>query len=184
MLKDSNFCDEEAIKKSINHLNENLNYVKNGQLIGFTREYVVLNDTNFIETINQKQVQDEQDEIEVGLEVSNALMGLPVGTNAFCEAIREVTSIDNIKIHISLIKNIIKYQDIIDKILSFSLNTRNDLVSLYLIDENYTESDLLRIKRELTKEGMILYFTTKENLPANVYKIILHQDGIKAVLFR
>lgn len=184
MLKDSNFCDEEAIKKSINHLNENLNYVKNGQLIGFTREYVVLNDTNFIETINQKQVQDEQDEIEVGLEISNALMGLPVGTNAFCEAIKEVTSIDNIKIHISLIKNIIKYQDIIDKILSFSLNTRNDLVSLYLIDENYTESDLQRIKRELTKEGMILYFTTKENLPANVYKIILHQDGIKAVLFR
>lgn len=184
MLKDSNYCDEESLTKTINYLNEKLDFVKNKDLIGFTREYVVLNDTNFIETINQNQKQDEYDEISLGLEVSNALMGLEVDTAPFCEAIKEITSIENIKIHTGLIKNIIKYQEIIDMVLSFSINSRTDLISLYIIDENHSEDELTRIKRELTKEGMILYFTMGEEYPPNSYKIILHKNGTKAILFR
>ncbi len=184
MLKDSNYCDEESLTKTINYLNEKLDFVKNKDLIGFTREYVVLNDTNFIETINQNQKQDEYDEISLGLEVSNALMGLEVDTAPFCEAIKEITSIENIKIHTGIIKNIIKYQEIIDMVLSFSINSRTDLISLYIIDENHTEDELTRIKRELTKEGMILYFTMGEEYPPNSYKIILHKNGTKAILFR
>ena len=69
-------------------------------------------------------------------------------------------------------------------VLSFSINSRTDLISLYIIDENHTEDELTRIKRELTKEGMILYFTMGEEYPPNSYKIILHKNGTKAILFR
>jgi hypothetical protein len=83
-----------------------------------------------------------------------------------------------------MIKKIVKYQEIVDKLVVSSLKLRNDLVSLYLVDDNLNEEDLNKIKKELTKEGMILYLTTGEKYPANPYKIIHHKNGTKAVIFK
>jgi allantoicase len=153
-------------------------------LIGFTREYVVLNGFSFLTSITQQIKNQEYDDVTLGLEISNALMGLEVDTIPFVESIKEVTSIDNIKIHTSMIKKIAKYQEIVDKIVVSSLKLRSDLVSLYLVDDNLNEEDLNKIKKELTKEGMILYLTTEEKYPVNTYKIIHHKNGTKAVIFR
>jgi len=184
LLKDNSFSKEEDIKKVIEHLNINLDFHSIEDLIGFTREYVVLNGFNFLTTIKQQIKNQEYDDVTLGLEISNALMGLEVDTIPFVESIKEVTSIDNIKIHTSMIKKIAKYQEIVDKIVVSSLKLRNDLVSLYLVDDNLNEEDLNKIKKELTKEGMILYLTTEEKYPVNTYKIIHHKNGTKAVIFR
>ena len=50
--------------------------------------------------------------------------------------------------------------------------------------DNLNVEDLNKIKKELTKEGMILYLTTEDKYPANTYKIIHHKNGTKAVIFR
>jgi hypothetical protein len=184
LLKDNSFSKEEDIKKVIEHLNINLDFHSIEDLIGFTREYIVLNGFDFLTTIKQQIKNQEYDDVTLGLEISNALMGLEVDTIPFVESIKEVTSIDNIKIHTSMIKKIAKYQEIVDKIVVSSLKLRNDLVSLYLVDDNLNEEDLNKIKKELTKEGMILYLTTEEKYPVNTYKIIHHKNGTKAVIFR
>jgi hypothetical protein len=184
LLKDNSFSKEEDITKVIEHLNINLDFHSIEDLIGFTREYVVLNGFSFLTSITQQIKNQEYDDVTLGLEISNALMGLEVDTIPFVESIKEVTSIDNIKIHTSMIKKIAKYQEIVDKIVVSSLKLRNDLVSLYLVDDNLNEEDLNKIKKELTKEGMILYLTTEEKYPVNTYKIIHHKNGTKAVIFR
>jgi len=46
------------------------------------------------------------------------------------------------------------------------------------------QEDLNKIKKELTREGMILYLTTEVKYPANPYKIIHHKNGTKAVIFK
>jgi len=135
-LKDSNFSGEEEIKKVIEHLNVNLDFHSIGDLTGFTREYIVLNGFNFLNTIKEQTKNQEYDEVSLGLEISNALMGIEVDTIPFTESIKEVTSIDNIKIHTSMIKKIAKYQEIVDRLVLSSLKLRNDLVSLYLVDDN------------------------------------------------
>jgi hypothetical protein len=139
LLKDNSFSKEEDIKKVIEHLNANLDFHSIGDLIGFTREYVVLNGFDFLNTVKQQTKNQEYDDISLGLEISNALMGLEVDTIPFVESIKEVTSIDNIKIHTSMIKKIVKYQEIVDKLVVSSLKLRNDLVSLYLVDDNLNE---------------------------------------------
>jgi hypothetical protein len=184
LLKDNSFSKEEDITKVIEHLNINLDFHSIEDLIGFTREYVVLNGFSFLTSITQQIKNQEYDDVTLGLEISNALMGLEVDTIPFVESIKEVTSIDNIKIHTSMIKKIAKYQEIVDKIVVSSLKLRSDLVSLYLVDDNLNEEDLNKIKKELTKEGMILYLTTEEKYPVNTYKIIHHKNGTKAVIFR
>jgi len=183
-LKDGNFCGEEEIKKIIEHLNVNLDFHSIGDLTGFTREYIVLNGFNFLNTIKEQTKNQEYDEVSLGLEISNALMGIEVDTIPFTESIKEVTSIDNIKIHTSMIKKIAKYQEIVDRLVLSSLKLRNDMVSLYLVDDNLSEEELNKVKKELTKEGMILYLTTEDKYPANAYKIIHHKNGTKAVIFR
>jgi hypothetical protein len=156
MLKDSNFCDEESLTKTINYLNENFNFVKNKDLIGFTREYVVLNDTTFIETINQNQKQDEDDEISLGLEISNALMGLEVDTAPFCEAIKEITSIEMMRMMVlrkfygdlyKLYNKIIKYYLLVKekKVSDTQLITKNFFTDLHI--RTFTEIDVLTIYR-------------------------------------
>ena len=184
LLKDNSFSKEEDITKVIEHLNINLDFHSIEDLIGFTREYVVLNGFSFLTSITQQIKNQEYDDVTLGLEISNALMGLEVDTIPFVESIKEVTSIDNIKIHTSMIKKIAKYQEIVDKIVVSSLKLRSDLVSLYLVDDNLNEEDLNKIKKELTKEGMISYLTTEEKYPVNTYKIIHHKNGTKAVIFR
>jgi hypothetical protein len=184
LLKDNSFSKEEDIKKVIEHLNANLDFHSIGDLIGFTREYIVLNGFDFLNTVKQQTKNQEYDDISLGLEISNALMGLEVDTIPFVESIKEVTSIDNIKIHTSMIKKIVKYQEIVDKLVMSSLKLRSDLVSLYLVDDNLSQEDLNKIKKELTREGMILYLTTEVKYPANPYKIIHHKNGTKAVIFK
>ncbi len=183
-LKDGNFSSEEDFEKIINHLNINLDFYSVDNLVGFTREYIVLNGFDFLNTIKEKTKNQEYDDELLGLEISNALMGIEVDTIPFVESIKEVTSIDNIKIHTSMIKKIAKYQEIVDRLVLSSLKLRSDLVSLYLVDDNLNEEELNKVKKELTKEGMILYFTAEEKYPANAYKIIHHKNGIKAVIFR
>ena len=183
-LKDGNFSSEEDFEKIINHLNINLDFYSVDNLVGFTREYIVLNGFDFLNTIKEKTKNQEYDDELLGLEISNALMGVEVDTIPFVESIKEVTSIDNIKIHTSMIKKIAKYQEIVDRLVLSSLKLRSDLVSLYLVDDNLNEEELNKVKKELTKEGMILYFTAEEKYPANAYKIIHHKNGIKAVIFR
>ncbi len=183
-LKDGNFSSEEDFEKIINHLNINLDFYSVDNLVGFTREYIVLNGFDFLNTIKEKTKNQEYDDELLGLEISNALMGIVVDTIPFVESIKEVTSIDNIKIHTSMIKKIAKYQEIVDRLVLSSLKLRSDLVSLYLVDDNLNEEELNKVKKELTKEGMILYFTAEEKYPANAYKIIHHKNGIKAVIFR
>ncbi len=183
-LKDGNFSSEEDFEKIINHLNINLDFYSVDNLVGFTREYIVLNGFDFLNTIKEKTKNQEYDDELLGLEISNALMGIEVDTIPFVESIKEVTSIDNIKIHTSMIKKIAKYQEIVDRLVLSSLKLRSDLVSLYLVDDNLNEEEINKVKKELTKEGMILYFTAEEKYPANAYKIIHHKNGIKAVIFR
>lgn len=183
-LKDGNFSSEDDIKKVIDHLNKNLDFDNVNNLIGFTREYIVLNGFDFLNNIKEKTKNQEYDDEILGLEISNALMGIEVDTIPFVESIKEVTSIDNIKIHTSMIKKIAKYQEIVDKLVLSSLKLRSDLVSLYMVDDNLNEEELNKVKKELTKEGMILYLTTEDKYPANAYKIIHHKNGTKAVIFR
>ena len=61
---------------------------------------------------------------------------------------------------------------------------KNGPASLVIIDEDLKKAEIEKIKKTLSPQGMILLFTREENKVQNPYKIILHEDGTKAVLFR
>lgn len=183
-IYDMNLPNLNEIKKTFEEISKKYNFKKINNCLCFAREFVVLNGFNLFD---QAEVQVEQEEsydvVSLGVEVGNALMGNPVKTLPFIEAIKEVILLDKFVLHQSLLKNLSKYQKFVDLLFKSNSN-KNGPVTLTLISDDCKETEFDKIKKTMSPQGMILFFTDKEVKIQNPYKIIHHEDGIKAVLFR
>lgn len=181
---DLNFPNLNEIKKTFEEISIKYNFKKINNCLCFAREYIVLNGFDiFDKTEVDIEPEENYDVITLGVEVGNALMGNPVKTMPFVEAIKEVVLLDKFVLHDSLLKNLSKYQKFVDLLFKSNAN-KNGPVSLTLISDDCREIEFEKIKKTMSPQGMILFFTDKEIKIQNPYKIIHHEDGIKAVLFR
>jgi hypothetical protein len=183
-MYDLNFPNLNEIKKTFVEISKKYNFKKINNCLCFAREYVVLNGFDLFEKENQILVNEPAyDEISLGMEVGVALMGNPVKTIPFVETIKEVISLDKFVLHDSVLVNLKKHQRFIDLLFKSNQNKQGP-ASLVIIDENLKQQEIEKIKKTMSSQGMILFFTDKEIKIQNPYKIIHHEDGVKAVLFR
>ena len=183
-IYDMNFPNLNEIKKTFDEISNKYNFKKINNSIFFAREYIVLNGFNIFDNTEAViEPEENYDVVSLGVEVGNALMGNPVKTLPFVEAIKEVILLDKFVLHHSLLKNLSKYQKFVDLLFKSNAN-KNGLVSLTLVSDDCKEAEFEKIKKTMSSQGMILFFTDKEVKIQNPYKIIHHEDGIKAVLFR
>lgn len=173
----------DVCKKLIQEVNKTFDFKIQSNVVCIAREYFVLNGFDFINKLETNPDDVVYDDVSLGMDVGMALSGLPVKTVPFVEAIKEITSLDKISLHNSALKEINKYQTYIDRLIKSSLNTTNES-SILIVSESLSEMEIEKLQAGLTNEGVILYFTESDQLPNNVYKIILHELGVKAVLIR
>lgn len=183
-MYDLNFPNLNEIKKTFDEVSNKYNFKKINNCLCFAREYIVLNGFDiFDKTELNIESEESYDVVSMGVEVGNALMGNPVKTLPFVEAIKEVILLDKFVLHQSLLTNLSKYQKFVDLLFQANGNKQGQ-VSLTIVSEDVKESEIEKIKKTMSPQGMILFFTDKEVKIQNPYKIIHHEDGIKAVLFR
>ncbi len=183
-IYDTNFPNINEIKKTFDEISNKYNFKKINNCYFFAREYVVLNGFDIFKSDEDlTEPVEAYDVVSLGVEVGNALMGMPVKTIPFVEAIKEVILHDKFVLHNSLLKNLSKYQKFVDLLFKSNAN-KNGPVSLTIIDADCKDTEIEKIKKTMSPQGMILFFTDKEIKFQNPYKIIHHEDGIKAVLFR
>lgn len=183
-IYDTNFPNINEIKKTFDEISNKYNFKKINNCYFFAREYVVLNGFDIFKSdVDLTEPVEAYDVVSLGVEVGNALMGMPVKTIPFVEAIKEVILHDKFVLHNSLLKNLSKYQKFVDLLFKSNAN-KNGPVSLTIIDADCKDTEIEKIKKTMSPQGMILFFTDKEIKFQNPYKIIHHEDGIKAVLFR
>ena len=97
------------IKKAFQEISKKYNFKKINNCLCFAREYVVLNGFNLFDEVEARIVPDESyDVVSLGVEVGNALMGNPVKTVPFVEAIKEVILLDKFVLHHSMLMNLKK----------------------------------------------------------------------------
>lgn len=183
-MYDLNFPNLNEIKKTFDEVSNKYNFKKINNCVCFAREYIVLNGFDiFAKTESLIESEESYDVVSMGVEVGNALMGNPVKTLPFVEAIKEVILLDKFVLHQSLLTNLSKYQKFVDLLFQANGNKQGQ-VSLTIVSEDVKESEIEKIKKTMSPQGMILFFTDKEVKIQNPYKIIHHEDGVKAVLFR
>jgi hypothetical protein len=173
----------DVCKKLIQEVNKTFDFKIQSNVACIPREYFVLNGFDFINKLETNPDEVIYDEVSLGMDVGLALSGMPCKTLPFVEAIKEIISLDKINLHSSALKELNKYQVYIDRLIKASQNKTSDS-SLLIISEDLSESEIEKLKTGMTNEGVILYFTESDNIPNNLYKIILHESGTKAILIR
>jgi hypothetical protein len=183
-IYDQNLPNLNEIKKAFEEISKKYNFKKINNCLCFAREYVVLNGFNlFHDTEAIIEPEASYDIVSLGVEVGNALMGNPVKTIPFVEAIKEVILMDKFVLHQSLLMNLKDYQKFVDLLFQSNQNKQGP-TSLTIVSEDIKDAEIEKIKKTMSPQGMILYFTKNQIKIQNPYKIIHHEDGIKAVLFR
>jgi len=183
-IYDQNLPNLNEIKKAFEEISKKYNFKKINNCLCFAREYVVLNGFNLFDK-KEATIEPEEsyDVVSLGVEVGNALMGNPVKTVPFVEAIKEVISLDKFVLHQTMLMNLKDYQKFVDLLFQSNQNKQGP-TSLTIVSEDIKDSEIDKIKKTMSSQGMILYFTKNPVKIQNPYKIIHHEDGIKAVLFR
>jgi hypothetical protein len=83
-----NYPNLNELKKSFEEISKKYNFKKINNCLCFAREYVVLNGFDLFDEVVDQIVSDESyNVVSLGVEVGNALMGNPVKTIPFVEAI-------------------------------------------------------------------------------------------------
>jgi hypothetical protein len=183
-IYDQNLPNSNEIKKAFEEISKKYNFKKINNCLCFAREYVVLNGFNlFDDTEAIIESEESYDVVSLGVEVGNALMGNPVKTIPFVEAIKEVILMDKFVLHQSLLMNLKDYQKFVDLLFQSNQNKQGP-TSLTIVSEDIKDAEIEKIKKTMSPQGMILFFTKNQIKIQNPYKIIHHEDGIKAVLFR